>query len=198
MNTKINFRYSWIYNQNLEKWTRNLKHTPKKRFTPREIENYIKAVEKLWEPKEKKILRELEKIAKLKWKEKEIICYIVGKCIPFSDPLTIPLYKNKNWFIDVLIHELIHQLFTQESNMERAERSWKFFFNKYNKESHNVKIHIPLHAIHSKIYHKFFNKKRLKRDIKIMENYRDYKRAWEIVGKEGYQKIIEDFTSRLK
>jgi hypothetical protein len=86
---------------------RTLKATP----SPRKILNYIKSVEKLWNKVGKKVLREISKVTSLKWKSKVIHCYVVGKCVPFSDPLTLPIYKEKDYFIDVLIHELIHQIF---------------------------------------------------------------------------------------
>jgi hypothetical protein len=55
----------------------------------KQIQNYIKKVEKLWRKHEKKILEELSKISGLKWKSKIIYCYVVGRCIAFSDPLTL-------------------------------------------------------------------------------------------------------------
>ncbi len=185
---KIIFRYSWIYDQI---WKGNKKKYP----SQRKILDYIKEIEKLWKRYEKKILSELSKISHLKWKSKFIYCYIVGRCKPFSDPLTIPVYKNKNYFIDVLTHELIHQLFIQ--NLRQSKKAWAYIFKKYKKESHTTKIHIPLHAIHTHIYLKFYGEKRLNRDIKLISFLRDYKKSWEIVQREGYQNIIREFTKRI-
>jgi hypothetical protein len=64
--------------------------------------NYIKKVEKIWSKIDKEILRELSRVSRLKWKSKFIYCYVVGKCVPFSDPLTLPVYKNLDCFIDTL------------------------------------------------------------------------------------------------
>jgi hypothetical protein len=74
----------------------------------------MEKVEKLWRRYEKKILKELPTITRLKWKSRFICCYVVGRCIPFSDPLTLPVYeKSQDYFIDTLVHELIHRLSTQ-------------------------------------------------------------------------------------
>lgn len=196
---KIIFKYSWIYNQNWKEWIEIYKRKTGKFPSTNQILNYIKKVEKLWRKDEEKILKELSKISGLKWKSEFIYCYVVGRCIPFSDPLTLPVYdKYPDYFIDTLIHELIHQLFTQQGNMEQSEKAWEYINRKYKKESHKTRIHIPLHAIHSHIYLKFFGKKRLNRDIKLISFLLDYKNSWKIVQKERYQNIIQEFTKRIK
>ncbi len=192
MTPKVDFRYSWVYDEKFKKKTADYP-------SEKTILNYINKVKKLWAIHESKILNELSKISGLKWKEKKIVCYIISRGYPFSDPLTIPIFERYPlWFIDTLTHELIHQLFIQKGNEERAKKSWNFFYKKYKKESRTTRIHIPLHAIHSHIYLKFFDRKRLEKDIKIMSRHKDYKRSWGIVKKEGYQNIINEFKNRLK
>lgn len=198
MTPKIEFRYSWIYDQNWKIWIKKYKGVPRGFPSYKKIINYIKAIKPIWKKEESRTLKELSAISKLKWKVKEIPCYVVGRAFPFSDPLTLPIYKDKDWFVDVLTHELIHQLFTQKGNMEITERSWNYIFKKYKKESDKTKIHIPLHAIHSDIYLKFFGDKRLNEDIRIMQHHIDYKKSWDIVQKEGYKNIINEFTKRIK
>jgi len=191
---KIVFKYSWIYDQI---WKEVLLDKKKKYPLPRKILNYIKKVEKIWRKEEKKVLTELTRITYLKWKVKSISCYIVGRCKPFSEPLTMPIYeKYPDYFIDVLTHELIHQLFIQ--NEKELEKSWHYIWRKYKRETNKTKIHIPLYAIHSYIYYKFFNEKRLKRDIKLISFLPDYKKSWQIVQKESYKDIINEFVKRVK
>jgi len=189
------FKYSWIYDQT---WKEGLIGKKSKKYpSSRRILNYIKKVEKLWRKEKKRVLLELSKITHLGWKSKVIYCYVVGRCRPFSDPLTMPIYeKYPDYFIDVLTHELIHQLFIQ--NEKELEKSWHYIWRKYKRETDNTKIHIPLHAIHSYIYYKFFNEKRIKRDIKFISFLPDYKKSWQIVQKEYYQNIINEFVKRVE
>lgn len=194
---KIIFRYSWIYDEIWKEGKKKYRKKIQEYPSPKQILNYIEKVEKLWRSDEKKILSELSKITRLKWKSDYIYCYIVGRCRPFSDPLTIPVYKKLDYFIDVLIHELIHQLFIQDGNLEKAKKAWNYIDRKYKKESRKTKNHILLHAIHSHIYLKFFNEKRLKRDIGTISFLPDYKKSWEIVQKEGYENIIQEFVKRI-
>lgn len=194
---RVIFKYSWIYDQIWKEVLLGKKN--KKNYPPsRKVLNYIKKVEKLWRKEEKKVLQELAKITYLEWKTESITCYIVGRCKPFFDPLTMPIYeKYPDYFIDVLIHELIHNLFIQEGNYEKFKKSWQYFHQKYKNVSLNTRIHIALHAIHSHIYYKFFNEKRLKRDIKFISFLPNYKKSWQIVQKEGYKNIINEFVKRI-
>ena len=193
---KVVFKYSWIYDQNWKTWIKFYKRI-KNYPSTRRILNYIPKIEKLWRKDEKKILKELSKVSGLEWKSKTICCYVVGRCIPFSDPLTLPVYTKEDYFIDVLVHELIHQLFTQEGNMEKSKKRGLTSTEGIEKNHKKTRIHIPLYAIHSHIYLKFFGIERLNRDKRLMNCLSEYKRAWEIVEKEGYEKIINEFKNRI-
>ena len=203
---KIVFRYSWVYDQ---LWGERIQGKKKiKNYPSPKILSYIKRVEKLWKKDEKKILSELSRITGLKWKENEIICYVVDECISFSDPLTMPIYKKhfggyilKDRFIDKLIHEMIHRLFTQEESFknDKSKKAFAYFRRKYKKENWNTVLHIIVQAIHTHIFLKFYNEERLKREIKIVSTFSNpvYKKSWQIVQKEGYQNIIREFRKRI-
>lgn len=192
---KIVFRYSGIY----DKFLRTRKKKQKDYPSRRKILNYIKKVEKIWRKDERKILREISKITRLEWKEKFIPCYIITEGdFSLSYPMTIVMYKKPDFFIDVLVHELIHRIGVPEENSQRFKKSWEYINRKYKNETFKTKIHIRIHAIHNHIYLKFYNEERLKRDIKWASKHRDYRRAWEIVQKEDYQNIIKELNKRIK
>jgi hypothetical protein len=153
-----------------------------------------------WKKHERKILNEISRLTNLKWQESKVKCYLVTRTIPFSEPLTIPVYKEIDRFIDVLIHELIHQIFMQGKNYELSKEAWEYFLGKYKDESWRTKIHIPLHAIHSHIYLKFFSEERMQRDIDAVREFdnESYNRSWEIVQKEGYENLIKEFSGIVK
>ncbi|MDD5416436.1 MAG: hypothetical protein PHU12_00490 [Candidatus Aenigmarchaeota archaeon] len=194
---KIIFRYSWIYNQRCKDGTFGNTKEFGKYPTDKQIIIFKNKIETIWRKKEKVILKKISNISGLKWREKYIQCYIVGRVAPLSDPLTICIYtKHPDYFIDVLTHELIHQIFVQ--NHKNLKNVWKYFFyGKYKKESHTTCVHIPLHAIHTAIYKELFNEICLNRDIRICQDFKDYKKSWQIVKKEGYQNIIKEFRNRI-
>ncbi len=190
---KIIFKYSWVYDQRQKEVAEFRLGKDTIYPSPVQIKNYIKKAEKTWRVQENNILSEISKITGLKWKEKNIICYVVGNCIPFSDPLTLKVYsKDYDRFVDVLIHELIHHFDAGHSSTVR-----KYYSKKYKNESHKTMIHIFTHAFHQHIYLKFFGEKRLKKEILIASKYPEYKRAWDIVKTEGYENIIKEFKKRL-
>ena len=151
---KIIFRYSWIYDQ---RW-KDLDLLNKDSYPAADaIKAYIKVVEPLWQKDHHEILEELSNISTLSWQEETITCYVVGRTIPFSDPLTIPIFKEVfDNFIDVLTHELIHQLFIQ--NSQRLEKSWNYVYKQYKEYAFNTRIHIPLHALHEHISYSIYPK----------------------------------------
>ena len=170
-----------------------------------ESEEFIEKVEKDWRKIEKKILRYIANITNIKWKTTLIKCYVLRKCyfLGISDPLTIAIevmkskYKkiNKSKFIDVLIHEVIHNLLLESNDFERYYKKLK---KRYTKASNRTLIHIPVHAIHKAVYLKYFNEGRLNRDIISCSRRKDYAKAWNIVNKEGYENIIKDIRAYSK
>lgn len=191
---RVYFLYSWVYDDEHRKFYNNyIKQYPSKKKT----ENYIKEIEKIWRGMENKIFKDISRIAGLKWKWKNIVCYVVGYGSPISDPLTLPIYQNDGkLFIETLTHELIHQLLLQNSGLEKYDRTWNHI---YKKESDNVKIEVVVFAIQSHIYLKFFGEKRLKKDIQMCKNWKlkDHIRAWEIVQRDGYENIVNEFRNAM-
>jgi hypothetical protein len=194
---KIVFKYSWIYDDQFRQGYKSFKDKPSYKYPSKEmILKFKNELEALWKKDGDSVLAELSKVTGLKWKEEKITCYIVGWSMAFSDPLTLPVYKNAQDGFDSLTHELVHQLFIQ--NEEKEDAVWKYFLTAYKNEPYNTRIHIPVHAIHEHIFRKLFSKERLEDEIKVMASYKDYKRSWEIVTKEGYKNIIKKFKQRLK
>lgn len=196
----VRFKFSWIYDQNyrkspgIQRW---LKEQELNYPSIDKIKAYIEKAERSWRPIEKKILSEQSKILGLPWHEKETVCYLVGVGIPFSDPLTISIIKrSENAFVDVLTHEMVHQLFMQGNNYENSKKAWDYIYTKYKSESQVTKIHIPLHALHKHILLNFFDKKRFSNEMKSVKSP-DYIRSWEIVERDGYEQILQEFTKRI-
>ena len=154
------------------------------------------------EKKEEKIFSYLEEVSGLNWQKEEIPVYLIkiSSIMPLSDPLTIPIqfeFDDKVFtltperFIDMLIHELIHNLLIQ--NNGRVESYFEFILNKYKEEDFNTAIHLIVHAIHKKIFLEFFNKERLKEEIEASSFYPAYKKSWEIVNEKREDFIIKEF-----
>jgi hypothetical protein len=202
---KVNFVWSFIYEQTIHNSTVNENYDYKeyKKF----IDSFLEKIGPKWRKEEQKIFSYCEEITGLKWKKKEIPVYVIkiSSIMPISDPLTIPIQfqagkeiftLSKERFIDMLIHELIHNLFIQ--NEKEMGNYFEFILKKYKNEEFNTSIHLLLHAIHKKIFLKFFGKERLNEEIKMNSFYPAYKRSWEIIENLGEDKIIDEFKGYLR
>lgn len=192
---KIEFCDSWVYDDQWRYFYTELG----KEYPPYEkLGAKVRRIERAWQKDGEAILREMEKLSGLRWQEKKIQCFVVGRMTPFSYPLTIMVYEDKpiDCALDVLTHELVHQLFVQNDS-GGAYKAWAYIHRRYRDEEFNTRIHVPVHAIHHEILLKFFGPKRLQGEIDSMKGYPDYERAWEIVLQAGAENILTEFKKRL-
>ncbi len=190
MMPEVIFEYSSVYDGHWRSVTEKSalrRHLQRSYPSPKKTIQYIKNIAPVWKKREKEVLQTLTEITGLKWKRKKIPCYVVGFCRPFSSPLTIRPYKNKNDFIDTLIHELIHNLIAVDNT---ANSCFKYFEKKYKKNTRFTINHIPVNAILAILYMQMFGKNRLNNIIEFDSKSPEYKHAWEIAKKEGFEKII--------
>ncbi len=166
--------------------------------TQEEIMRRIKDYKKEWREHEKEILRGMCDILGLEFKRNTIDVYIVsGNPRQLSDPIVIKSGFRPDEFIDSLTHELIHKLF--QDNAKKFPIS--ILDEMFPGETSAVKNHVITHSVLKYIYLDILkDKSRLDRDIENSKKHRtnDYIRAWEIVEKEGYMKLIKELKSKLK
>jgi len=204
MTPKLKFEYSYIYQEAMGlPEGKEIDET----FDP-EVAEYLKDIKEEWENNGEEILKFMSELVGIEWNEPLIVCYVLRYFTgyPFSRPLTLSIeyyeggqyYKaRKVNFYDVLIHELIHNLFMNASEEKFNDYSKYLIKEKYKNESLNTAIHIPVHAIHRKIFEKFYNDGRLRGELDFTAKYPDYKRAWEIVLNEGADNIIAELKKML-
>lgn len=189
---RVEFQNSWIYDQELPRNRRSPK-LPRKL-----VERRILLYSRRWGQVGRRILRELSRVTRLPWRERVIICYVTTlRRRPFSDPLTMPAYRYVENFIDVFTHELIHRLIAARRNEALTRRNRRFLMRRYRRENQLVQTHILVHAIHAHILLTIFGEKRLQKEIAGMQHRRDYRRAWQLVCRDGYQNIIAALSKGL-
>ncbi len=197
---KIDFKYSYVYDdlfRNSLELKKLLKRQGKKYPSPTEIIEFMEDLEIVWKTEGNKILEEMSNISGIKWKIRNISCYIAGACRPMSDPLTIKICNDITHGIDILTHELIHHL--QSTVSDKKWDKWqKYLDEKYPRETKTTKDHIFLNAVHMALYLQLFGADRLMRDMWNSNVSNDYKRSWEIVEKEGPDKIVNKFRQIIR
>jgi len=114
---KLNFIYSPIYDNLLTDMSR-------KEFSneqTKEMEFYKEEFEAIWEKDEEKVMKEIEKVANLKFNGNRN-CFIVRnmKYAAISRPLTIKRVDHLDRAKTILIHELIHNLLEDNKNLVKS------------------------------------------------------------------------------
>lgn len=189
----VHFAYSRVYEEILEQ--RNLSSKERTRRLAH-VRSYIRRLESLWRPIERKVFALMADTAGIAWQEDHLTCYIVNRSVPFADPLTVPIYKRKpDQFIDTMVHELIHRLLGSP-DQKHIRIAWDWVFGRWKKESFTTLVHIPLYAIHALIYLRLFGEDRLRRDAKRLQGAYNYRRAWDIVLAEGPELIVAEWKRR--
>lgn len=183
---KLILRRSWLYDQALAR-KRGYKMP-----SDRVLDVCVQKLGKEWVRYGEKVLKEISRITKLDWQEKEIVCYVTAGVIPYSDPLTLNLRSD----IDTLTHELIHRILSEPENWKRIKSNWIRLMKKYRNETQKTKTHIIVHAIHATILKKLFGEKRLEKAKKTVRDSK-YIRSWTIVDADGYGNIVKELTKGL-
>jgi hypothetical protein len=184
----IEFRYSWVYNQeNRARFTDPLYPSADS------IREYIGEVREAWKPKQRSLLSAIARSSGLPWREESIVCYVVGRGVPMSDPLTMPLYENDmELFIEKLVHELIERILMHPRSLEVKRDFWEAMFRAFGSDGVKVSYRVPVNAIYSEIHEKHFKLSQAYSESLVTRNL-DYRRAWEIVNELGHKNIIERF-----
>lgn len=180
----LNFYYSFIYDKNIHEWKgKNWKNASKRAI------KYIAKLRREWNKVERKVFNAVATVSGLRWRKPYIDCYITQIGRPFSMPLTISMKSKPNPKdqIEVLIHELIHNVLAQNSEKVKIKK-----YKKYGKLTERTKIHILVHAILKEVLVELFGEKKTKAIIRHYDKWPDYKKAWEIVEREGSGKIIKE------
>lgn len=118
--------------------------------------------------------------------EKDV--YLIANNPSFSDPLCINIRFTPREAVNVIAHELIHILLVD--NEDRI--NFKQLFKDYPlpNKSPLLANHVLVHAVLAKMYTLLHWDKQMQWDIKDCVDVPVYSKAWEIVQKEGYNKIV--------
>ncbi|OHB09958.1 MAG: hypothetical protein A3G05_01400 [Candidatus Zambryskibacteria bacterium RIFCSPLOWO2_12_FULL_45_14] len=196
---EIRFKYGWLLTDAFYNYRKMIpKFKKEKPPTWKKMRVLIKDQKKVWKKDEKKIIKAMQKIIGLNFYQNLIDVYIVdGHKSAFSDPMVINYRYHGEGFVDVLTHELLHRLLTD--NMQgKNGGSWPHKI--YPKIKNRTTIyHILVHAIHQEVYLNVLKRPdRLKHDIEKCKQWPSYHRAWNIVERDGHMNIINQFKKSKK
>ena len=172
-----------------------------KDWTPPQKETVFQNIEMYrteWKKYEQKIIVGMYQCTGLQFQQNIVDVHIVsGNPRPFSNPIVLKSTYSLDVFIDTLTHELIHRLFSNNDSVFPV----KFLDDQFPNEEKLTKSHIFLFAVLQYIYLEVLkDPKRLaeSQQRSATSKHHEYARAWEIVIKEGYQKLIGSMREEIK
>jgi hypothetical protein len=185
---RVEFRYSWQFDQD-----HKLRYTDPLYPNGDEIRSYLDHVRESWKPLKRKILKTIHKMSGLPWKEEQVVCYVVGRGVPMSDPLTLPCYKDKpDLFVEKLIYMLCERHLLHNKSLEARSVFWEAMFRNLREDGVKVSYMIPVNALFKEIMSTKLNSM-IDRDESLLTTNLDYRRAWELLDKIGHRKVLEAF-----
>lgn len=194
---EIRINYSWLLQSDVSEKICKLNdwELPSDEQCLEWAENYRKA----WVEKESDILSAMQEFTGLEFYKNVIDVSLAANIIPKSDPLIISFRSSADEFVDLLTHELIHVLLTdnkiltlqgQERNFELLTE-WKSMFA--GESDFTTLVHIPVYAIQKKIMLEIQKQpSRVLRDREFMSKIGadSYVKSWDYIEANGHEVII--------
>ena len=193
---QIRIKDAWLLREAASVPMNELRGNGESLRSDKEYAGIVDSYQKAWKPYEKKILEGLCRITGLQFRQNIIDVYIAPWFAAFSDPMVIGTRNTPDRFIDILTHELIHRLLTDNTTLPfdtELVPKWEEMYGR--KHSFNTLIHIPVHVVHKAVYLDVLeSSKRLKRDEnhKIINDYKDYMLSWEYVENRDYKALLKE------
>lgn len=165
-----------------------LQRYPDYQFPPEdEISEKIKIFKAEFVKSGEEFLNFLSDTTGLSFKRNIIDCYIVSATTrDMSAPLIIRSRWSAEEFMDVIMHELIHALFS-DNKIEKIENKWN--------TSESTINHVMVFSLLKKFYLEVLKSEdRLKNIVSKSgpDNNVDYYNAWQIVDEVGFENIIQE------
>jgi hypothetical protein len=155
--------------------------------------------EKAWRTKEQTIIKGLCELYGLEFYKPIIDVSVAPYFVPKSEPLTVNFNYDPDLTLDIIAHELLHVLFTDNTKTNKAKsgvnlfKAWEDICGT-NHERQTL-VHIPIHAGLKALYLDILNEPaRLERDIGRCSKWPGYKAAWDYVQANDYKEINKKIT----
>jgi hypothetical protein len=184
---RIEFRYSWVYDHE-----NKLRYTDPLYPSGDNIRDYIEEVSQNWKSRQRTILNSITRTSGLPWQEDLILCYLVGRGLPLSDPLTMPLYEGQpETFLEKMTYQLVERMVMHPRNLKSQSGFWEAMFRSMSEDGVKVSYMVPVNAIFRELQSRYFQTQDPSKSL-LTKNM-DFRRSWEIVDSLGHSTIIERF-----
>lgn len=152
----------------------------------------------VWKPYEEKILSAMCELTGLQFRQNVIDVYVAPFHHSFSDPMILATKYESDRVVEVLTHELLHRLLTDNTTSEYTDNFINIWREMFGAEHSDITLlHIPVHAALQAIFEDYLDESpRVVRDKQMCASHPDYDAAWNYVKKIGYRKIVKQLRDK--
>jgi hypothetical protein len=197
---EIRIQFSWLLAEGPSKvLEEKYNQGHRDNYTTEGYEKWAAKYRKAWQKHERKVLRGMCDVLGLEFRQTIIDVSLAPWFSPISAPLIIGFQHEPDQFVDVLTHELLHVLLTDNNVLSVQNKAmgdvdlltpWSRLFGK--RHSFNTLVHIPVHAGCKHMYLDVWHEPtRLERDMQYVADWPDYKAAWDYVESHDYKDILK-------
>lgn len=199
---QIRIRNGWLLYENASVHLHKLWTPDEPMATLDEVDEWVEKYREAWSPYEEKLLSAACEKLGVQFYQNVIDVYIAPRFYAFSDPMVLGIKHEPNRFVELLAHELMHRLLTDN---DKFSPDYDFLTERqklFGAEHSKVTLaHIPVHAMLEYLFTDILNEpERVENDLaELRKNGSDeYLKAWDYVRNEGYETIIERISWHTK
>jgi hypothetical protein len=195
---EIRIKNAWLLRENVSVHLHKLWGNDNEPLaTDEQMDDVVKTYKDTWKPYEQKILLAMHEELGLTFRQNIIDVNIAPWFGAFSDPMVIGVVYSPERFVEVLTHELIHRLLTDNKETPydtEYRKHWAELFG----SDHTPKtlVHIPVHATLQAIFNDHLREPlHTENDREECRKWPAYDRSWQYVEQEGYKTVLEKLRS---
>jgi hypothetical protein len=202
---EIRINFSWLlYDGECRHLDGVLNPGESKLARPQQYEARTQAYRKAWATYQTIILRGMTEVLDLSF-YRPVIVVTVAPCFRnISAPLILNFAPDPDRFVDVLTHELLHVLQTDNHKHQTFGphatvdllAEWRRLFGDHERVT---LVHIPLHALHKYLYLDVLKApERLERELSTLRNVQTagaYLEAWDYVNGRDYRGMVDEMRN---
>lgn len=197
---EVRFKYGWLIADAAsvtlnEKWGDG---TPLK--SVEEYEAIARQYQDWWLTVGNTILRAMTDTLQLEFRQNTLDVYVVPWFYAISDPLIVgPTFKSQDEIVNLLTHELVHRLVTDNTKAEYGENMIEDWRTLFGNLGFNTLTHVPVYAVIKKIYLEVLERPDLlQKEAQSIGEDQEYAEAWAYVEQQGYQTIIDKLVMQFE
>jgi hypothetical protein len=197
---EIRIKYAWLLVDAASEPMNKLWGNAEPLRSHKEYETIVESYKTAWAPYEKRILQAMCEGVGLSFRQNIVDVNIAPWFGAISDPLVIGVMNTPDRFVEILTHEVIHRLLT-DNNETRYDTLYADEWKKLFGDDHTFVelVHIPVHAVMQFVFDDVLKEPgRTTNDKNRVKEYDDYHSAWKYVEEFGYKRVVEQLKENYE